>query len=71
MNRSSLFNSLYFNYMKTLTGFFIAVAIVLAILLCLSFFIKDSAHFKLTTIFVAGFVIGMLTLYIKVKLLGF
>jgi hypothetical protein len=57
--------------MYTLTGFFIAVAIALAIVLCLVYFIGGSTKFNLVVIFVAGFVIGMLTLYIKVKLLGF
>lgn len=57
--------------MRTLTGFFIAVAIALAVVLCITFFIKGGTRFNSTLIFVAGFVIGMLTLYIKVKLLGF
>lgn len=57
--------------MNTLTSFFIAVAIALVIVLCLTYFIKGGAKFNSTLIFVAGFVIGMLTLYIKVKLLGF
>jgi hypothetical protein len=57
--------------MKTLTVFFIGVAIALTVVLCITFFIKGGAKFNSTLIFVAGFVIGMLTLYIKVKLLGF
>ena len=57
--------------MHTLTSFFIAVVIVLVVVLCITFFIKGGAKFNSTVIFVAGFVIGMLTLYIKVKLLGF
>jgi high-affinity Fe2+/Pb2+ permease len=50
---------------------FIAVAIALAILLCITFFINNGTRFERTAIFVAGFAIGMLTLYIKVRLLGF
>ena len=57
--------------MHTLTTFFITVAITLAIVLCLVYFIKGGPNFNLAAIFVTGFVIGMLTLYIKVKLLGF
>jgi hypothetical protein len=57
--------------MKTLTVFFIGVAIALIIVLCITFFIKGGVKFNSTVIFVAGFVIGMLTLYIKMKLLGF
>ena len=57
--------------MKTLTVFFFAVAIALAIVLCITYFIKDGTRFNSTVIFVSGFVIGMLTLYIKIKLLGF
>ena len=57
--------------MNTLTTFFIGVAIALAIVLCLTYFINGGAKFNSTVIFVAGFVIGMLTLYIKVRLLGF
>ena len=53
--------------MNTLTGFFIAVAIALAVVLSITFFIKGGAKFNSTLIFVAGFMIGMLTLYIKVK----
>jgi hypothetical protein len=57
--------------MKTLTVFFIGVAVALAVVLCITFFIKGGVKFNSTVIFVAGFVIGMLTLYIKMKLLGF
>jgi len=57
--------------MKTLTVFFIGVAIALALVLCITFFIKGGVKFNSTVIFVAGFVIGMLTLYIKMRLLGF
>lgn len=57
--------------MGKLTVFFIGVAIALAVVLCITFFIKGGAKFNGAAIFVAGFVIGMLTLYIKVKLLGF
>ena len=57
--------------MHTLTGFFIAVAIALVAVLCLVYFINGGAKFNSAAIFVAGFAIGMLTLYIKVKLLGF
>ncbi len=55
--------------MKTLTVFFIAVAIALAITLCLVYFIKGSGNFKFAAIFVAGFAIGMLTMYIKMRLI--
>ena len=57
--------------MHTLTTFFIGIAIALGIVLCITYFIRSGAKFNSTLIFVAGFVIGMLTLYIKVKLLGF
>ena len=67
MNRGNLIAN--FNYMKTLIGFFIAVAIALVIVLCITFFIKGGAKFNSTLIFVAGFVIGMLTMYIKMRLL--
>jgi len=57
--------------MHTLTAFFIGVAVALIIVLCITYFINGGVKFNSTLIFVAGFVIGMLTLYIKVKLLGF
>lgn len=57
--------------MHSMTNFFIAVAVALVVVLCITFFIKGGAKFNSTLIFVAGFIIGMLTLYIKVKLLGF
>ena len=57
--------------MHTLTTFFIGVAVALVIVLCITYFINGGAKFNSTLIFVAGFAIGMLTLYIKVKLLGF
>ena len=57
--------------MNTLTTFFIGIAIALAIVLCITYFIKGGTRFNSSLIFVYGFVIGMLTLYIKVKLLGF
>ena len=53
--------------MKTLTGYFIAVAIALVFLLCLMFFINNGVNFKRTAIFVTGYVVGMLALYIKMK----
>jgi hypothetical protein len=59
------------DYMNTLPTFFIGVVIALAVVLCITYFINGGARFNSTAIFVAGFVIGMLTLYIKVKLLGF
>ena len=57
--------------MKSLTIFFIGVAVALAIVLVVTYFIKGGVKFNSTLIFVAGFVIGMLTLYIKVRLMGF
>ncbi len=57
--------------MHSLTVFFVGIAVALAIVLCLTYFIRGGTRFNSTVIFVAGFVIGMLTLYIKVKLLGF
>lgn len=56
--------------MNNLTVFFIGIAIALAILLCLTYFLSGRARFNSTLIFVAGFVIGMLSLYIKMRLLG-
>lgn len=57
--------------MHSLTIFFIGVAVALLAVLCITYFVNDGAKFNNTLIFVAGFIIGMLTLYIKVKLLGF
>jgi len=57
--------------MKSLNIFFIGVAIALALVICITFFIKDGSKFNNALIFVAGFIIGMLTLYIKFKLLGY
>ena len=58
--------------MKTISPvFFIAVAIALAFVLCITYVINGGARFNSTVIFVSGFVIGMFTLYIKMKLLGF
>ncbi|MES2314566.1 MAG: hypothetical protein V4524_01330 [Patescibacteria group bacterium] len=57
--------------MHTLTTFFIGVAVALVIVLCITYFVKGGTRFNNSLIFIAGFVIGMLTLYIKVKLLGF
>ncbi len=58
--------------MKTLSPtFFVAVAVALAVVLCITFFIKGGAKFNSTIIFVTGFAIGILTMYIKMKLLGF
>ena len=56
--------------MKTIpASFFIAIAIALAIVLGITFFIKGGTKFSSTVIFIAGFAVGMLTLYIKIKLL--
>lgn len=58
--------------MKTISPvFFIGIAIALVVVLCLTYFIKGGIKFNSTLIFVAGFVIGMLTLYIKMRLMGF
>jgi len=48
-------------------SFFTGIAIALVLVLCITFFIKGGVKFNSTSIFVAGFVIGMLTLYIKIK----
>ena len=57
--------------MKTIPiSFFIGIAAALALVLCITFFVKGGVKFNSTLIFVAGFVIGMLTLYIKLRLLG-
>ena len=56
--------------MQISPSFFIGVVITLLVLLCIAFFINGGAKFKSTLIFVAGFAIGMLTLYIKFRLLG-
>ncbi len=53
--------------MKTLTGYFIVVAIILFILLCVGYFMNGGANFKRIAIFVAGYAIGMLAMYIKMK----
>lgn len=55
--------------MNTFTTFFIGIAIALIVVLCITFFINDGSKFKMTAVFVAGFVIGMLTMYIKMKLI--
>ena len=57
------------NNMKTLPIFFIGVAIALAIVLGVTYFLNSGAKFNTAVIFVAGFVIGMLTLYIKMRLI--
>ncbi len=57
--------------MHALTGFFVGITIALVVVLCITFFIDGGVKFNSTVIFVAGFVIGMLTLYIKIKILGF
>ena len=57
--------------MNNLTTFFIGVAIALIAVLVITYFVGGVVKFNSALIFVAGFVIGMLTLYIKVKLLGF
>ena len=57
--------------MNSLTTFFIGVAVALVIVLGLTYFINGGVKFNNTLIFVYGFVIGMLTLYIKMRLLGF
>ena len=51
--------------------FYIGVAIALAVVLCITYFIKGGSRFNSALIFVYGFAIGMLTLYIKIKLLGY
>ncbi len=56
--------------MEIPTSFFIAVGGALVVLLVLTYFIRGGVRFNGTLIFVYGFVIGMLTLYIKMKLLG-
>jgi len=57
--------------METLATFFIGIAIALVAVLLITYFIYGGTRFNSTVIFVAGFVIGMLTLFIKIKLLGF
>ena len=56
--------------MKTLPVFFVGIAVALIVVLCLTYFINGGTRFNSTVIFVAGFAVGMLTLYIKMKLLG-
>jgi hypothetical protein len=53
--------------MKTLTGYFIAVAAALIVLLFVTFFINGGTNFKRTVIFVCGYLVGMLAMYIKIK----
>jgi hypothetical protein len=53
--------------MEHLTGYFIAVGLVLLVLLCISFFINNGVTFYRVAIFVAGYVVGMTALYIKVR----
>lgn len=53
--------------MNTLTTFFIGVAIALLLVLVITHFVNGGAKFNSALIFVAGFVIGMLTLYIKYR----
>ncbi len=55
--------------MNTLTTFFIGVAVALAVVLCVTYFVGGGAKFGSALIFVAGFAIGMLTMYIKMRLL--
>jgi len=57
--------------MNSLNIFFIGVAVALVAVLVSTYFIKGGAKFGSATIFVYGFIIGMLTLYIKIKLLGY
>jgi hypothetical protein len=47
-----------------LSRYVIAVAVVWAVLLCVFWFAKDGAHFKLVAAFCAGFFAGMLAMYI-------
>ena len=53
--------------MKSLTEYFMAVAIVLGILLCIGYFMNNGVNFKRIAIFVSGYAIGMLAMYIKMK----
>ncbi len=57
--------------MHSLTTFFIGIAVALIVVLCITYFVKGGSRFDSSLIFVYGFVIGMITLYIKIKLLGF
>ena len=56
--------------MKIPTEYFIAVAGALALVLCLTFFINNGGNFRRTLIFVAGFVVGMFALYLKMLLIS-
>jgi len=53
--------------MKTLTGYFIAVAVALAVVLVATHSINNGAKFKSALIFVAGYLIGTMALYIKMR----
>jgi len=53
--------------MKSLTSYFIAIATILLVLLCIGYFTGNGVRFKAIAIFVAGYAIGMLAMYIKMK----
>ncbi len=55
--------------MNTLMTFFIGVVVALIIVLCITYFINGGVKFNSTVIFVAGFAIGMITMYIKMRLI--
>jgi hypothetical protein len=57
-------------YMKPFITFSISVAIILLILLAITWFYKGGERFKITSVFVAGYAIGWITLFIKIYLLG-
>ncbi len=56
--------------MKSLLTFSMAVAVALVVVLAITWFYKGGQRFKLTAVFVAGYIIGFITLLIKVMLIN-
>lgn len=58
------------NSQNTLTGYVMGVGVALSILLCIAWFTGDTSRFKTVAAFAMGFLAGMLSMYIKLRIVG-
>ena len=55
---------------QSLTGYVIGVLVALSVVLCIAWFAGGASRLKTVAIFAAGFLAGMLSMYIKLRIVG-
>lgn len=58
------------NSQNTLTGYVIGVVVALSVVLCIAWFTGGAQRFKAVGAFAIGFLAGMLSMYIKLRIVG-